>query len=180
MGQTNAVRQPNNFVNFLHKLTDAGVMPGDKFPRGLLLDLYRFGDAYTGGGGVGTSLPSAGDQLEMDFENDPDSETAFPACDTCGSIADLHLILRGDKNGLAAKLECTTCRGKPSVQPLDTSVPVALMSRSLFSRLCQLKPVAIKGKNITRFQDLLNAEFESKWENLRTSKGKTNIALRRS
>src|SRR6476469_4901310 len=68
-----------------HKLTDAGVMPGDKFPRGLLLDLYRFGDAYTGGGGVETSLPSARDQLEMDFENDPDSETAFPACDVCGS-----------------------------------------------------------------------------------------------
>ena len=36
------------------KLTAAGIVSGQQFHRALLLDLYRTGNAYTGGGGVYT------------------------------------------------------------------------------------------------------------------------------
>ena len=61
------------------KLTAAGILPGQQFQRALLLDLYRTGDTFTHGSGVDD--PTLVNQLEMDFANDPDPETAFPACD---------------------------------------------------------------------------------------------------
>ena len=60
------------------KLAAARIGAGERFERAILLDLYRSGDAYTGGSG--TDDPLAG-QMEMDFANDPVPETAFPACD---------------------------------------------------------------------------------------------------
>ena len=151
------------------KLTAAGIACGQQFQRALLLDLYRTGDAFTGGAGV-SSLPldSAG-QLEMDFANDPDPETAFPACDVCSSINDLHLTLSGDPTALIAQLQCATCRGLPGAHP-DTNIPLALLSRFLLSRLFQLKPLGGKGRNVKQFEDLLRAEYESKWEALRKTR----------
>ena len=158
------------------KLTAAGIAPGEQFRRGLLLDLYRTGDAYTGGGGVENPSLAATGQLEMDSANDPDPETAFPACDDCRSVNDLHLTIAGPANNLAAKLQCATCRAKPS-GALDTSIPVALLSRLLLARLFEMKPVAQKGKNVTQFEELLRAEFESKWEALRKQRGMSQASL---
>jgi hypothetical protein len=86
------------------KLTAAGIACGQKFHRALLLDLYRTGDAYTGGSGVDDPALVAAGQLEMDFANDPDPETAFPACDVCRSVNDLHLTLTGPAEDLVAQL----------------------------------------------------------------------------
>lgn len=148
------------------KLAAARIGPGEQFPRALLLDLYRTGDAFTGGSGA-ASLPldSAG-QLEMDFANDPDPETAFPACDVCSSVNDLYLTLTGRPEALIAQLQCATCRALPAARS-DTSIPVVLLSRPLLLRLFQLKAVAGKGKNVRQFEELLRAEFESKWAALR-------------
>src|SRR5688572_4936469 len=78
------------------KLTAAGIACGQQFPRAILLDLYRTGDAFTGGSGVANvPLDSAG-QMELDFANDPDPETSFPACDVCKSVNDLHLTITGN------------------------------------------------------------------------------------
>jgi hypothetical protein len=101
------------------KLTAAGIAPGKKFQRALLLDLYRTGDAFTHGTGVDD--PALASQLEMDFANDPDPETAFPACDICRSVNDLHLTLTGSAGDLVAQLQCAACRAIPAPRP-DTSI----------------------------------------------------------
>jgi len=152
------------------KLTASGIACGQQFPRALLLDLYRTGDAYTGGSGLtNVALDTAG-QLEMDFANDPDPESAFPACDICSSVTDLHLTVSGRKEDLIAQLRCATCRALPG-PALDTNIPIALISRPILSRLVELKSVAAKSPGVKKFEDLLRSEFESKWEALRKRQG---------
>ena len=158
------------------KLAAARIGPGEKFPRALLLDLYRTGDAFTGGSGTATlPLDSAG-QLEMDFANDPDPETAFPACDVCRSVNDLYLTIAGNPDDLVAQLQCATCRALPTARP-DTSIPLGLLSRPVLSRLFQIKSVAAKGPNVRQFEELLRTEFESKWEALRKQRGVSQSTL---
>ena len=158
------------------KLAAARIGPGEQFPRALLLYLYRTGDAFTGGSGTATlSLDSAG-QLEMDFANDPDPETAFPACDVCRSVNDLYLTIAGNPDDLVAQLQCATCRALPTARP-DTSIPLGLLSRPVLSRLFQIKSVAAKGPNVRQFEELLRTEFESKWEALRKQRGVSQSTL---
>ena len=158
------------------KLTTAGIACGQQFHRALLLDLYRTGDAYTGGSGVDDPALAAAGQMEMDFPNDPDPETAFPSCEICRSVNELHLTLTGGEGNLVAQLQCAACRALPAARP-DTSIPVALLSRPMLSRLFQMKPVTRKGKNVTEFEELLRAEFESKWEALRKGRGVAQASL---
>jgi hypothetical protein len=155
------------------KLATAGIGCGQQFHRALLLDLYRSGDAYTGGSGEDDPLAS---QLEMDFANDPDPETAFPACDVCKSVNDLNLTLTGSAIDLIAQLQCAACRAVPAARP-DTSIPVALVSRPILSRLFQMKPVTQKGKNVKQFEELLRTEFESKWEAHHKRRGASQTSL---
>jgi hypothetical protein len=154
------------------RLNLAGITSGQQFARGLLLDLYRSGDAYTGGSGV-EQMPSTSSQLELDFPSDPDPETAFPACDDCDSVIDLHFTIASDA---CAKLQCPSCRGKAS-RMIDVNIPVPVVSRQLLSRLSQLKTVKAKGENVTRFEDLLRAEFESRWETIRRDRGAAQASL---
>src|SRR5262249_1184882 len=128
------------------RLTSAGIASGQQFARALLLDLYRSGDAYTGGSGV-EPMPSINSQLELDFATDPDPESAFPGWDDCDSVIDLHLTIAGDS---WAKLQCPNCRGKAS-GIIDINIPVPIVSRQLLSRLFQLKTTKAKSENVTRF-----------------------------
>lgn len=155
------------------KLSAARIGPGEQFERAILLDLYRSGDAYTGGSGTDDPLAS---QMEMDFANDPVPETAFPACDVCGSVNDLHLTIRGLPEKLIAQLQCPTCRDLPGAQS-DTIIPVALLSRPLLSRLLQMKSVAARSPGVKLFEELLRTEFESKWAALRQRRGNAQTSL---
>jgi hypothetical protein len=158
------------------KLAAARIGLGEQFPRALLLDLYRSGDAYTGASGTSSlTLDSAG-QLEMDFANDPDSETAFPACDVCGSVNDLHLTISGKPEDLIAQLQCAACRALPGTRP-DTNVPIGLLSRPVLSRLFQLKRVSARSSGVKQFEELLRTEYESKWEALRKRRGPAQAPL---
>ena len=158
------------------KLAAARIAPGEQFPRALLLDLYRTGDAFTGGSGPATLPSDSAGQLEMDFANDLDPETAFPACDVCRSGNDLYLTIAGNREDLVAQLQCATCRALPGARP-DTSIPLGLLSRPILSRLFQLKPVAAKASNVKQFEELLRSEFESKWEALRKRRGTSQTSL---
>jgi hypothetical protein len=158
------------------KLTTAGIAPGQQFHRALLLDLYRTGDAFTHGSGIDDPALAGAGQMEMDFANDPDPETAFPACDVCKSVNDLHLTIRGSPKDLVAQLQCADCRALPGTHS-DTSIPVALLSRPLLSRLFHMKSVSAKGGNVTQFEELLRTEFESKWEALRKRRGNAQKSL---
>jgi len=154
------------------RLILAGITSGQQFARALLLDLYRSGDAYTGRSGV-EQMPPTSSQLELDFASDPDPETTFPACDDCNSIIDLHFTIVGDSQ---TKLQCPTCRGKAS-GIIDVNIPLPVLSRQLLSRLFQLKTVEAKSENVTRFEDLLHAEFESRWKTIRRDLGAAQSSL---
>ncbi len=147
------------------RLTDAGIACGQKFERAFLLDLYRSGDAFTRGTGVDD--PALASQLEMDFPNDPHPETAFPACDVCRSVNDLHLTLTGKPTALVAQIQCAECSVLPNAARPESIIPLGLLSRPILSRLFQIRPVARKSPGVNQFEELLRAEFESKWEALR-------------
>jgi hypothetical protein len=158
------------------KLIEAGIIPDDRFPRALLLDLYRSGDAFTGGTGIGEGVAESLDQLELEFAQDPDPETAFPACDECGSLDDLHLSIVRDDGDLTGKLQCAWCRNMAS-QSLDTCIPTRLMSLTSLTQLFEIKEVTVKEKNLIRLEDLLRREFDSKWEELRRLRGALQQSL---
>ena len=130
------------------KLKEAGVTPEQSFPRGLLLDLCRTGDAYTGGSGVSEPIPDLS-QLELDFPQDPDPETLFPSCDDCGSLDDLHLSLVREQGILAAKLQCPHHRDVTS-HVLDTCIPVRMVTITIFGRLFEIKSVAKRYEGVDR------------------------------
>ena len=99
------------------KLAAARIGPNEQFPRALLLDLYRTGDAFTGGSAAASlALDSAG-QLEMDFANDPDPETAFPACDVCGGVTGCNGPSRGNPLFKSGDVIGYTLRAQPIVIP---------------------------------------------------------------
>lgn len=156
------------------KLAASGIGSGQPFPRALLLDLYRTGDAYTGGSGVVDR--TAMDQLEMDFASDPDPDSAFPACDECGGVEELHLTVSGDAADRMARLECNGCRARATIA-LDTSVPLSLLTRPLLSRLLEMKSVIAKASNVVRYEGLLEAEFATKWDAVRKPRSKGQESL---
>ncbi|WP_396208189.1 hypothetical protein [Gemmatimonas sp.] len=149
------------------RLAGAGIVAGQRFERALLLDLYRTGDAYA----KGHEFPEAvlANQLALDFAGDPNPESAFPVCDACRSPSDLHLTLRGEATGFTAELLCPVCRAKPA-QHADTSIPVALLSRTLLSSLYASKPVAAKAANVQRHESLLDAAFTQRWDAVRAQR----------
>jgi hypothetical protein len=156
------------------KLTAAGIACGQQFHRALLLDLYRTGDAFTLGSGVDD--PALASQIELDFDNDPDPETAFPACDVCGGVNDLYLTIRGKPEDLVAQLQCAACRNLPGT-PSDSCIPLGLLSRPVLSRLFQVKPVAARSSGVKQYEELLRSEFESKWEALSKRRGQAQKSL---
>ena len=105
-------------------------------------------------------------QLELDFAQDPDPDTAFPSCEDCEGVNDLHLVVVRERGTLTAKLQCPICRDKASAS-LDTCIPVSLLSLSLLGHLIRLKKVTKKYESVSCYEELLQAEFESKWEKLR-------------
>ena len=158
------------------KLKEAGVAPEQNFPRGLLLDLCRTGDAFTGGSGVSEPITESINQLELDFPQDPDPETLFPVCDDCASLEDLHLSLFREQGMLAAKLQCPHCRDVTS-HTLDTCIPLRLVTLTLFGHLFEIKSVTKKYEGVNRLENLLRSEFESKWEELRKLRSASQESL---
>lgn len=156
------------------RLAGAGIVAGQRFERALLLDLYRSGDAYA----KGHEFPEAvlANQLEMDFAGDPNPESEFPVCDGCRSPTDLHLTLRGEATSFTAWLLCPVCRAKPE-QHADTSIPVALLSRTLLSSLYASKSVAEKAENVQRHEALLDAAFTQRWDAVRAQRGAVQSQL---
>ena len=156
------------------RLSVAGIQAGASFERGILLDLYRTGDAYA----MGHEFPEAvlANQLVMDFAGDPHPESAFPVCDACRSPTDLHLTLAGSADALAARLLCPVCRAKPESHA-DTSIPVALLTRSLLGSLYATKVVRTKADNVVRHELLLDAAFTQRWEAVRTQRAPSQAQL---
>jgi hypothetical protein len=158
------------------KLLSAGILPNQQFSRALLLDLYRTGDAFTHGSGPGAIRPPVDDrQLALDFANDPEPETLFPACSSCASINDLHLVEIKDKDHYASLL-CDRCRVSKSAV-IDSSLPLPLVTRSLLSGLIEIKSIAHVDDSVITYKKLLDAQFATKWETAAKTKSATQGKL---
>jgi len=153
------------------RLQNVGVSSGQQFTRALLLDLYRSGDVFTHGMGPGEITSDI--QLVLDFSNDPDSEKMFPSCAGCSSLQDLHLVEVKAKDQFASIL-CDECRSK-KIATFDTSIPLTLVSRAILNRFIAMKEIKKIDASVTAYKELLDAEFESKWDAYR--KGKPEQAL---
>ena len=152
------------------KLKKAGIDPGLQFPRALLLELIRTGDAFTGGTGAGEAATEHG-QMALDLANDPDPETALPVCGECRKAEELHLVLSGPPASLIAKLLCPACRGR--VNTLDTSIPLSLVSLPVLLRLGELKAICEKHESVNRYEELLRTESSLKWDEIKKHRAAT-------
>jgi hypothetical protein len=155
------------------KLDIAGIVPGQKFERALLLDLCRSGDALT----QATALDKIeGDvQLEFDFRTDSHSEKLFSLCAECASLDDLHLVeIKG--RARCASVLCVDCRSK-NIIAIDTSIPLIMVTRGILSRMLTIKAIKKLDSSVKIYQELLDAEFESKWDKYRKGKPEQVILI---
>lgn len=144
------------------KLRSNGIESGEKFGRGLLLALYSSGDAYTHGSGPGTMGQVVDPrQMQLDFPDDTESDTMFPACALCSSIDDLHLVEIKDKDHYASLL-CQKCRAKAS-STINTSLPLPLVTRGILSRLLEMNEIQKVDDSVTAYRNVLDQEFSAKW-----------------
>ena len=152
------------------KLLSAGILPGKTFVRGLLLDLYRSGDAYTHGTGPGKGMVKVDPrQMELDFSHDPEPESMFPSCAGCSSMGDLHLVeeIKGEEH--RAIILCADCRSSKS-EKIDTSIPLPLVTRGTLNRLLTIKNIEKIDSSVSSYRALLDKEFQSKWDALAKKK----------
>lgn len=149
------------------KLKEAGIVPGQKFSRFLLLDLYRSRDAYTHGSGVSGPEVIPG-QGVLDFDKDPEPETLFPHCSLCSSIVDLNLVEIKNENPLVEIL-CFNCRAK-KLASIDSSIPLSLLTRSTLKRFLTMKQIEQIDEAVDDYQKFLDMEFEEKWAQLKRKK----------
>jgi hypothetical protein len=112
----------------------------------------------------------------MDLASDPLPESAFPTCDDCRSVTDLHLALICRVTDVVARLLCPACRATPA-NMADTSVPVSLLTRPLLIRLFELKSVVAKADNVLRYEALLDAAFALRWDAVRKQRNRRQAGL---
>ncbi len=150
------------------KLLKAGIDKEERFGRALLFDLYRFGDAFTHGTGIGKAEGADKRQLVFDFPDDPEPESIFPSCAVCSSINDLHFVEIHDKEHFSS-IYCNECR-KIRSATVNTSIPLPLLNRSLLNRVLEMNNIKKLDKSLTTYQEQLNAEFSNKWEEIAETK----------
>lgn len=158
------------------RLLSAGIIAGKTFERGLLLDLYRSGDAYTHGTGPGEGIPKVDPrQMELDFSHDPEPESMFPSCSNCSSLGDLHLVEELKGKDHRAIILCADCRSSRS-EKIDTSIPLPLVTRGILNHLLEMKNIEKIDSSVSAYKELLDKEFQSKWDALakikKSGKGK--------
>jgi len=147
----------------LNRLKEAKIVPDQPFPRALLLDLYRSGEAFTGSKSSGMKGPADEIlQLEFDFTNDSEPESMFPSCSLCSATDDLHLVEIKNRDHRASIL-CPQCRFERSAF-VDSSLPLPLVSRGILRRFLAMKEITEVDDTATGYKKLLDAEFENKWK----------------
>ncbi len=150
------------------KLLKAGIKKEDRSGRALLFDLYRTGEAFTHGTGQGRIEDANKLQLALDFPDDSEPESIFPACSVCTSINDLHFVEVNDKEHFAS-IYCSECR-KIRAATINTSIPLPLINRGLLSRMLEINNIQKTDNAVTEYQKILETEFTSKWEEIAKTK----------
>ena len=145
------------------RLFASGIGPGETFVRGILLDLFRTGDAYTSGSGPGQLQETVDDgQMVLDFSDDKDSEDLFPGCSKCGSIDDLSLVALPGEDPEALLLCCSCRRDVHS----DVSIPLPVVTLALLKRTLADRRMAGCDGQVEKYWRLLQMEFAARWDAL--------------
>lgn len=153
------------------RLLSSGIRDKNTFHRGLLLDLYRCGEAYTYGTGPGEEISRIDPrQIVIEFPTDPDPESLFPTCSGCSSPWGLHLVEVRDKEHLATIL-CIDCR-LLKARVIDTSIPIQLVNRSVLNHILEIKRVGKIDPSVSAFKELLEMQFQAKWDEIAKTKSK--------
>lgn len=150
------------------KLLKSGIKNEERFGRALLFYLYRTGAAFTHGAGSGKLEGTDKRQLALDFADDPEPESIFPACSVCSSINDLHLVEVNDKDHFTG-LYCSECR-KIRSSTINTSIPLPLINRGLLSQVLEINNIQKADASVTAYQKLLDIEFANRWEEIAKTK----------
>ena len=108
------------------RLCEIGIKEGARFHLGLLADLTREGDAYTGGRGS-TCHEAEQSEFTFDTAESKESEAMFPACTVTGRFDDLHLVAFKDGEQLAAELLAPDAVSSLTGS-IHLSVPITLLN----------------------------------------------------
>lgn len=152
------------------RLSQAGMVDGEKFSRSLLIDLIRGHEAYTHGSGVDTSEVDQERQASFDFEGEEATEDLFPKCIEDRSSQDLHLIVLGSGESPEVKLLCATCR-ESIVSGMQINIPLAILDLQTLNNLETLKKIPPKNKVIDSLYKWFSVDMSTAWEKLYKQKG---------
>jgi hypothetical protein len=161
----------------LQRLLGVGLSDGDQFERGVLLDLYNSGDAFTlGSTRIAPPEDFGGRQLELDFSDDPTPESAFPSCSRCTSAQDLYLVTPRDEQPHDGYVLCADCR-LTQTGPPDVSMPLHMVTRTILAGLHEAGLLTNPDIQVTQYRTSLEINFENKWEELRKRKSRRQEPL---
>jgi hypothetical protein len=150
------------------RLLQIGIGDGARFHLGLLADLTREGDAYTGGRGVGYH---EAEQFEFTFDTaeSKESEDLFPACKVTGRFDDLHLVALKDGEQLSAQLlALEAISSLPG--SIHLSVPITILNLGTLDWLESSGHVPQGSEVIQVLKDWFHKEASAEWERLRKSR----------
>jgi hypothetical protein len=150
------------------RLLQIGIRDGARFHLGLLADLTREGDAYTGGRGVGYH---EAEQFEFTFDTaeSKESEDLFPACKVTGRFDDLHLVALKEGEQLSAQLlALEAISSLPG--SIHLSVPITILNPGALDWLESSGHVPQGSEVIQLLKEWFHKESSAEWERLRKSK----------
>lgn len=150
------------------RLLEIGIKEGIRFHLGLLADLTRAGDAYTGGRGA---TYHEAEQFEFTFDTieSKESEALFPACMVTGRFDDLHLVAFKDGEQLEAQL-LTLDAISSHEGSIQLSVPITILNPSALDWLQHSGRVPQGCDAIQVLNDWFRKEASAEWERIKKSR----------
>ena len=150
------------------RLKEIGIRDGDRFHLGLLADLTREGDAYTGGRGVGYH---EAEQFEFTFDTaeSKESEALFPACKVTGRFDDLHLVAFRDGEQQGAQL--LTLEAISSLPgSIHLSVPITILNPGALDWLESSGHVPQGSEVLQLLKEWFHKEASAEWEQIKKAR----------
>jgi hypothetical protein len=150
------------------RLCEIGIKDGARFHLGLLADLTREGDAYTGGRG---STYHEAEQFEFTFDTaeSKESEAMFPACKVTGRFDDLHLVAFKDGEHLRAQLLAPEAVSS-LLGSIQLSVPITLLNLAALDWLESSGHLPEACEVTQTLSNWFRKEASAEWEKIKKSR----------
>mgnify|MGYP000946242290 CR=1 FL=1 len=150
------------------RLSEIGIKDGARFHLGLLADLTREGDAYTGGRG---NTYHEAEQFEFTFDTaeSKESEAMFPACKVTGRFDDLHLVAFKAEEQLGAQLLAPEAVSSLNGS-IQLSMPITLLNLAAIDWLESSGHLPEASEVSQALRDWFRKEASAEWDRLRKSR----------